>query len=180
MNVADVRAGVDVDCAVFASPCAVLAAGHTPCVLLDKQMSWRIRDCCHRPDGKSPACSLTWRLCLCYLSICVFSCPGISWRWVHWDERWMIPKVTWLCGTLHCRCQLGTKPSWWKTQHHRAESAPSRTQTWNWRHLKALFSAHILSLYLNSIATVLCWKSHGHQEGSLSLGAVSPVLFVLN
>lgn len=69
MNVPDVRAGVELDSAVFASPCAALAAGQTACVLLDKQMSWRIRDCCHRPDGRSPTCSLTWRLCLCYLSI---------------------------------------------------------------------------------------------------------------
>lgn len=80
MNVPDVRAGVELDSAVFASPCAVLAAAQTACVLLDKQMSWRIRDCCHRPDGRSPVCSLTWRLCLFYLSICVFSCPGVSRR----------------------------------------------------------------------------------------------------
>lgn len=39
VNVPDVRAGVELDSAVFASLCAVLAAGQTACVLLDKQMS---------------------------------------------------------------------------------------------------------------------------------------------
>lgn len=84
-------------CVCQPSPCAVLAAGQMPCVLLDKQMSWRIRDCCHRPDGKSPICSLTWRLCLYYLSICVFSCPGISWKWVLGTGMSLL-KVTLLCG----------------------------------------------------------------------------------
>lgn len=67
---------------VYANPSAVLSAGQPSCVLLDKQMSWRIRDRCHGPDGKSPICSLTWRLCLHYVSICVYSCPGVSWKWL--------------------------------------------------------------------------------------------------
>lgn len=169
MNVADVRAGVELESAVFASPCAVLAAGQAACVLLDKQMSWRIRDCCHRPDGKSPTCSLTWRLCLYYLSICVFSCPGISWKWVLGIGMSEPPQghfALW-AGTLFCHSQP-VKPSWSSGETHRVTELRVFTQQdldmsvklELKSSLKALLSTRILSLCFNSIATVLC---HGHQ-----------------
>lgn len=163
MNVPDVRAGVELDSA-FASPCAVLAAGQKACVLLDKQMSWRIRDCCHRPDSKSPICSLTWRLCLYYLSICVFSCPGISWKWVLAIEMSEPPQGHFAlgAGTLHCHSQLGTSQAFVKLcggKHRITELRVFTQQDLDMPVklelrgiLKTLLNTYILSLYLNSLS----------------------------
>lgn len=80
MSVPGGRASGGADCGRVSDPGAVLSAGQPSCVLLGKQMSWSIRDCCHGRDGKRPICSLTRSLCLYFISTCAFSCPGISWK----------------------------------------------------------------------------------------------------
>lgn len=176
MNVPDVRAGVELDSAVCASPCAGLAAGQTACVLLDKQMSWRIRDCCHRPDGRSPVCSLTWRLCLYYLSICVFSCPGISWKWVLDMEMSEPPQghfALW-AGTL----QLATSQAFMKLcgEKHSITELRVFTQqdldmpvkTGTQRHLKSsskyLHSFPIFKFCYHSFMSVVSWPPRRFTE----------------
>lgn len=186
MNVPDVRAGVELDSAMCASPCAGLAAGQTACVLLDKQMSWRIRDCCHRPDGKSPICSLTWRLCLYYLSICVFSCPGISWKWVLDAEMSEPPQghfALW-AGALHCHSQLTTSQAFLKLCGEKHRITELRVFTLQdldmpvklelkgiW---KALLSAYIISLYFcyHSFMLVVSWPPRRFTEFGSSLSCI--------
>lgn len=179
MNVADVRAGVELDSACL--PGTVLPW------LLDRQLVFCWISRCPGELGIAvTALMARVQSALWHGGFASIISPYVYFpaQGFHGDECWTLGWVGLLKVTLLCeQVQSSASLSWAPANLHGAvgknsptelRASPSRTQTRQWNcsseaFKKPLLNTYIPSLYLNSVTSVLCWKYHGHQEGSLRL-----------